>query len=202
MSDERDALEPELDAEQERALAEALVCAVAPAPIDPARHEAILQRAGIVRPPDEDDEDPFRPPTEEEQRQALALAQALDAGTPHPDAALARALRLAAGGAVDRDPPVEEILGRALRRAERPKVLYLRVGAAAALLAAAASVALVLGVQPERAEDAPELVVSRSLSPLFATETGALSASARLDRIANARARDLRNNRYARWGVR
>jgi hypothetical protein len=97
------------------------------------------------------------------------------------------------------------------------------VGAALAL---AASVALVVGTVGERNEPAaavsrvatPDetLIRSRSTQPLFdapfespevasaalTSRSRASSGSARIDRIAMARAGDFRENRFSRWGAR
>ncbi len=45
------------------------------------------------------------------------------------------------------------------------------------------------------------LAQSRSTAPLFQADSAG-AASSRIDRIASARSRDLRDNRYALWGVR
>jgi hypothetical protein len=85
--------------------------------------------------------------------------------------------------------------------------LGIGIGAA---LAAAAAVALLLSRAPSAtdAERAPlasaePLAPLRSTQPLFRepfARTG--GESARIDRIASARAADLRDNRFAAWGVR
>jgi hypothetical protein len=97
---------------------------------------------------------------------------------------------------------------RALPRTGR--VVYYRFGAAASLLAAAAAV--LLAVHPRGAPDsgrasasaeAPPLALlqSRSTASMFPPDSAG-AASDRIDRIATYRARELRDNRYALWGVR
>jgi hypothetical protein len=77
------------------------------------------------------------------------------------------------------------------------------IGVAAALSLAAGAV-LVFGGSHERPADvAASLTPTRSTQALFDepfARTG--GQSARIDRIASARAADLRENRFARWGVR
>jgi hypothetical protein len=77
-------------------------------------------------------------------------------------------------------------------------------GTAASGLALAASIALVVGSarRPEPAVALRELTPSRSLAPLLDADAARLSASERIDRVASVRARELRENRYAAWGVR
>jgi hypothetical protein len=72
---------------------------------------------------------------------------------------------------------------------------------ATAALALAAGLVLVVSRGPEVAHRPSELAESRSLSPLFAHEAGS-GASERLDRIVAMRSRELRDNRFASWGVR
>jgi hypothetical protein len=84
--------------------------------------------------------------------------------------------------------------------------LYLRFGGIAAALAAAAAVLLVASTHSRPESSAPELpalalVQSRSTAVLFQTATAG-PPSARIDRIASVRERELRDNRYAMWGVR
>jgi hypothetical protein len=74
-------------------------------------------------------------------------------------------------------------------------------------LAAAAAALLFLPTlsrsdAPAASAEPSALVKPHSTAPLFAErfETGATTA--RMDLIASARGRDLRDNRYAAWGVR
>ena len=80
-------------------------------------------------------------------------------------------------------------------------------GGVASLAAMAASIALVMRSSAPATSAAleapPAMAVSRSTAQLFPEGipvTG--GTSDRVDRIAYARAQDLRENRFARWGVR
>jgi hypothetical protein len=171
--------------------------------------------------------DPDAEPTEEERASAEALRRALE-GVAAPggadadeDAALAGRLR-AAWAPPPIDPEAHQrILAAALGEEPRsrsvPRRLPVRgaritpivVGAAAAL-ALAAGVAVVVrtqeGAQAPAAEPAlavQAVAVSRSTQPLFADRFPQLGGqSSRIDRIALARASDLRDNEFSRWGVR
>jgi len=159
--------------------------------------------------------DPDAPPSEEELREAEALRRALDeVSVPNEGATLARALVLAHA-----PPPLDDDANRALvERALRAPVVVVKVktrrsarafggvSAGAGVLAMAAAVMLVL--RPEAAStdssttQGVALHEARSTQPLFRepfAERGA--GSRRIDRIASARASDLRDNRYARWAV-
>lgn len=162
-----------------------------------------------------DDIDLDAPPTDEELAAAAALADALASKeAASSDAALyAEALRNAfapAPLADDRlDAIVEAALDRALPR-QRGRVIRVAFGGAAAVLAMAAAAALFLriGEQKDAASASnpsalPTLLAARSAQDLFDEpfpRTG--GTSERVDRIASARERELRANRYAAWGVR
>jgi hypothetical protein len=167
-------------------------------------------------------EDPDAPPSEEEVAASDALRRALeDPSLPNEAADLARAASLAhAPRPIDPEAHrriVETALARKAPRGGR----VIRVSfAAGAALALAASFALVSSLKDEKA--APEsavasapavpaipLVRSRSTQPLFEEPFAAprgpgapSSGSARIDRIAMARASDFRDNEYSRWGAR
>jgi hypothetical protein len=170
--------------------------AFAPTELDPQRHEQLLLAAL---------EDPFAPPSTEELVESERLRRALDDGDgDHPDLILARALSAAHAPS----PAAARVVApKALAAASRPagKVLYLRFGGVAAALAAAAAVLLLVSTHSRPESSAPELpalalVQSRSTAVLFQTTAG--PPSARIDRIASVRERELRDNRYAIWGVR
>ena len=154
--------------------------------------------------------DPDAPLTPEETRAAEELREALaDPTRPHADADFARSLALAYA---PRDLAPDEhraLLERALASASRPqargRLIRVAFGAGAAALALAAAIVLVVrseSMAPPTAEVLP-LSVARSTQPLFRepfpVEGG---ESARIDRIALARASDFRDNQFARWGVR
>lgn len=181
--------EAPLEPAAENALVQALRAAYAPAPLAPARHAELLALAL---------EDPFAPPNEEEARASERLRQALDRGDDtHEAAVLARALR-AAVNPTPLPPAAERRAARAT--APRASVVYVAFGAVA--LAVAAGFALFLARPSVPAESAAELVPSRSTQELFREPFATGEASARIDRIALARERDARENRYSAWGVR
>jgi hypothetical protein len=144
-------------------------------------------------------------PTAEEQREAEALREALEGRGEHDLAELAHALRMA-----DNPPEIDasvnaELVAGAIARTHRgrSKVIYVAFGAASAL-ALAAAFALVVGRGAfEGASGAQaELIPSRSTQELFdAPFPRQGGTSARVDRIADARARDYRSNLFARMGV-
>lgn len=157
-------------------------------------------------------EDPDAPPTDEELAAAEALALALE-DTASDDAAFAEALRAAHAPhdlPADRlDALVERALEAELPR-QRGRVIRVAFGASSAVLAMAAATFLFLRLQQaDNATQAPAassplaLARARSAQELFDEpfpRTG--GNSERVDRIATARERDLRANRYAAWGVR
>lgn len=198
------------DDETELALAEALAAAVRPEAIDPKRHASVLTAAFAAH---GDATHPLAPPSPEERMAASRLARALEHGSNDAGAALLRDLAAITPGAdaATSGAASERALRRALdqvpARPARSNVVFAWFGGAAAVLAAAAAVSLVIG-DPEpagRTRSRTAFAESRSAAPLFAEQLAAgaeLSASARIDRIASVRARELRDNRYLAWGVR
>jgi hypothetical protein len=189
-SDENAQALPELDAAEEAALAEALRASVRPGELTHERHQALLEAALL---------DPLAEPTEHERAAAAELRAALERNAPHTDAELARALAAAfrplpAGHAAA--AATERAVSRAL---PRPKVIAIAFAATAAL-SLAAGFLLFVGAHGESTGTRPELAESRSLSPLFARQP-IESESERLDRIVLVRSRELRDNRFASWGV-
>lgn len=159
-------------------------------------------------------------PSEEELKEAEALRLALeDPSRANEGADLLRALSLAHAPRPLDDAAHRRIVDQALARAAKERearakpargvVVRMAFGAAAALSLAAGAV---LFMQTSRSLDggatqaqiaAPPLVQVRSTAPLFREPFEARGGtSARIDRIAMARAEDLRENRFARWGVR
>jgi hypothetical protein len=190
---------PELTAAEEERLATALRHAFAPREIDPARHERLLSVAL---------EDPFAPASPDELVESERLRRALEGEGDHLDLTLARALAAAHSPKAAPSSSLAHASAELESRSgvHRAKVLYLRFGGAAAALAVAAAVLLSVGPRQSRAP-APDLqalalVQSRSTAPLFQTAAAAGAPSTRIDRIASVRARELRENRYALWGVR
>lgn len=159
------------------------------------------------------------PFTDDELAEAQRLRDALDgpseeATTASVDeedavqgAALLRSLR-AAHDARPIDPTLHDaIVSRALARRTRvngpPRGVVVRLGFAVVggLAAAAAMVAFIR--PPSERDGAPAApFLARSTESLLDEALIGGSASARIDRIASARAAELRDNRYAAWGVR
>jgi hypothetical protein len=188
--------EPELSPEESARWLQAVRAAISPDEISAERHERILSAAL---------EDPFAEPSAEELREAEALRVALDSGGEHEHAGLARALGNALGRAELEPSRAERSLEKAVPPSPaRSNVIWVAFGAAASALSLAAAVALVIG--STRSEEASvarrELALSRSLAPLLEADAARLSPSERMDRMASARAKDLRENRYTAWGVR
>jgi hypothetical protein len=190
-------LAPELEEE----LGSALRAAWAPDALDPALNEALIAQAL---------EDPLAAPSEEELVESERLRRALDGDGSHPSADLARALAAAAAPRPLSSPAAERLAQQALGRSAgrgKSNVIYVVFGSVAAVAALAASVLLFVkaGTAVDSgsvARAARDLAQSRSTAPLFHEKFDATTTTARIDRIALARARDLRSNRYALWGVR
>jgi hypothetical protein len=157
-------------------------------------------------------DDPDAPPSEEELAASSALRDALDdPSAAGPEVELARSLR-SAWSPHDIDPErhaaiVKEALARheAVRR-RRATVVRVSFGASA-VLALAAGVLLVVWngrpPSPDLARSYAAVAVSRSTQPLFSDRFAPRGGeSGRIDRIAMARASDLRDNEFAKWGVR
>jgi hypothetical protein len=201
--------EPRLPAEQVTELLAALEAALRPGELDANVNERLIELAL---------DDPMAPASEEELAESARLRDALDRGAPHEDTATLASLRAAfelpAASEPRIDSSVDQAVDVALRSvpatAPQPttrqgNVIYAVFGAASAVLAAAAVAMLFLGTAARRAPDAAlasDFARPRSTAPLFNErfETGATTA--RMDAIASARGRDLRDNRYAAWGVR
>lgn len=164
---------------------------------------------------DRDDErDPDAPASPEELAAAASLRDALDHG-PSPgaeneSAEIARAVHLAYAPRPLDDAEHRAIVAGGILRAEK-KASSRRRGRGVAVivvggLALAAAIALRVTEPAPRSASVialEPLVPVRSTQPLFRepfARTG--GESARIDRIASARASDLRDNRFAAWGVR
>jgi hypothetical protein len=155
-------------------------------------------------------DDPDAPASEEELREAEALRAALDdRATSHQGAEYLRSMKLAHD-----PPPIGAIEHRAmvegaLRARSKSKVVRIAFGGGGAL-ALAAGIALAAtrflasesGEPPAPAAAMAPLAAARSTQPLFPEPFARGEKSARIDRIAMARSADLRDNRFARWGVR
>jgi hypothetical protein len=177
-------------------------------------------------PDDEDIPPPDSPPSDEERAQAAQLRDALeDPSRAHQDAELARALSAAWSPreltTAEHRALVEQALARrdaAGRRGDgvlgfsRGKVFRVTFGASAALAVAAAVLLVVWSgkrppspraIGPATSARASVLAASRSTQALFSERFAPTGGeTARIDRIAVARAADLRDNEFAKWGVR
>lgn len=159
-------------------------------------------------------EDPLAAPTEQELAEAVRLRDALAQGTPHEDADMLGALRAPFAAPGDEDLAAAErvldsALGAAPQRARgRKNVIYAVFGTAGAALAAAAAVVILAGTLSRSSApaasgaEAAALIRPHSTAPLFDDRFETGETTARMDLIASSRGRDLRDNRYAAWGVR
>jgi hypothetical protein len=150
------------------------------------------------------------PASEEERAAAEDLRAALEDPRRTSDGAdLARALSSAWS---PRDLPAEEhaaLVARALarRRAPARSGRVVRISFALGTAVALAAAVLLVLRSDRRPLGAPAaavgLAVSRSTQPLFPDRFAPTGGeTARIDRIAMARAADLRDNEFAKWGVR
>ena len=198
-----------LDAAEEQRLSALLKHAFAPTELDPARHERLLLAAL---------EDPFAEPSPEELVQSERLRRALEGDTLADPVNLALARALANAHAPSTAAPsvatpaalagtnasVPSVASAPPKKASAT-VLYLRFGGIAAGLAAAAALLVTLnsGSNHAPAPDLPALALAQSRSTAALFQTASVGPpSARIDRIASVRERDLRANRYAMWGIR
>jgi hypothetical protein len=209
----RDRREPLGDAELvallppdvERQLAEALRAAWSPQPLEPAKNELLI---GLAL------EDPLAPPSEIEVAESERLRRALEGDGDHPYADLARAVA-SAGRPSELERTAAQRLVESARgddepspssAARRGNLVYVVFGAAAATLALAASIALFVGPMRDPSGQMTaklqDLAVSRSTASMFHEKFETAETTERVDRIALTRARELRSNRYALWGVR
>jgi hypothetical protein len=153
-------------------------------------------------------------PTPEELAAAEALRKALDAApgsdsASNDDADFLRSLKAAHSPAPLDAATNDALVAKALARRPKKKsaeqrgvVIRVAFGVAAAL-AVAAALFLIFGKLPTHTTAEPvALVRVRSTQPLFDKPFDTKDSSARVDRIAMARASDLRENRFAQWGVR
>ena len=166
-----------------------------------------------MSPKDDPEMAPEAPPSEAELAAAAALRRALERGRPDApgDAEwqLVEAIRAAADPAPLSEEGQRRILDDAFAKRPGGRVIYYAFGGVATLAAMAAGFALFLkAVSPETsapigAAVAAPMALSRSTADLFPDGIPAKGGtSGRVDRIASARARDLRENRFNRWGVR
>jgi hypothetical protein len=138
----------------------------------------------------------------------LLLAEELRLGLANDDAVIA--LRAAWAPAPLDDAEHRRIVEKALEAPAGAKVIELRsrpkrsvrvvVATTTTVLAFAAGIVLWITTTAQQA-DVP-LARARSTQPLFDEPFKAGETSARIDKIAIARASDYRSNRFTKWGVR
>ena len=153
-------------------------------------------------------DDPDAPPSAEELAESERLRQELeDPGSTHKDVLLAREVRLVVAPKPLEAATHRRILDRVVGNpaaAQRRTTLWIVGGA----MAAAAGVLFVMtnvregAPAPDATEVGASLVPAHSTDELFtAPFPKEQLTSQRMDIIAEARSRDLRANRYAKWGV-
>ncbi len=182
-----------LSGEAEEELMLALRMASTPTELDDRVNERLIAAAF---------EDPLAPPTEEELVASARLRDALDGGPSTPEARLAAALAATATPSDLDEQSAKRLVEEAL--ANRPRhsnVIYVAFASAVAVTAAAAAALLLAPAPPRTAPPAAAFVSSRSTTELFAEKFETNETSHRVDRIAEARQRDLRRNRYLAWGL-
>lgn len=195
-----------LPPEEEAEVLALLEAALRPSELDPELNERLLEMAL---------EDPLAPPSAEELVESERLRDALAGQGTHEDLAVLRALG-APFAQDDASGVAERVLQQTLDKSPkkpRSNVVYAMFGAGSAILAAAAAVALLVQ-SPRRAEQAPAAamvaaaptaaptyIAPHSTADMFDERFDTASTTARMDLIASARSRDLRDNRYASWGV-
>lgn len=138
--------------------------------------------------------DPDAPPTDDELKESERLRRELeDKHSAHPDAQLARALHLAVA-----PRPIDELSHRRILDGTVPR----RYPVVLVSFAAAAAVAIGAVSLQEPAPPRALLVQPHTTQALFAEPFKREGdTSKRVDAIVASRGRDLRANRYARWGV-
>lgn len=154
-------------------------------------------------------DDPDAPPSAEELAESERLRQELeDPGSTHKDVLLARELRLVVSPKPIEAATHRRILDRVLGNsaaAQRRTTMWIVGGA----LAAAAGVLFVMtSVRTDQGSPAATADLGASLAHVRSTDDLFTApfpkeqlTSQRIDIIAEARSRDLRANRYAKWGV-
>jgi hypothetical protein len=213
-----DEIEPAFSTEP--LLWEALVAAYRPQSLDPNLNESLIADAL---------EDPLREPSEDERAESERFRDALEGHAPHEDLALVEALtRSHRSTAVEGSELVqvsEDALANALAKAgavskqsstsvTKSNVVYVTFGVITAVALAAAGVMLVtfpVSVAEKQVADValtkpgaarPALTQSRSTAAHFRSKFERNTTTERMDIIASIRTRELRENRYAQWGIR
>jgi len=195
-----------IEVQERDSLLNAIGSAVSPEAIDPHRHAQLL-KAALSSSGDsaQMDDDPLAPPSFNEVIAAAATRKNLE------EDALVSLLRAAYAPSELATDSARPILCRTPTSAtpitrHNPKAPgatfwgVLAVAAAAALWVAHATQPPVDGLTPT-AQSQLNLAQSRTTRSLFSDSFAHSSASQRIDRIAQVRQRELRNNRYLMWGL-
>ncbi len=168
----------------------ALRAAWSPSALDDASHAAILADL---------------PASDEEARLAAELRDALAGNGATKDAELVGALHAAYRPTTLDDAEHRRIIDRAVAPKTADVITLRRPRRVAVTVTATSVLALAAGVllflTTSRPPDEVPLAKARSTQPLFGEPFKAGETSARIDRIALARAADYRDNRFVKWGV-
>jgi hypothetical protein len=152
--------------------------------------------------------------TRVEREAAYRLRAEIEGEAPVREAAVLHALKVAAAPPALDPARNEELIAAALARAAPPRLRRravvrrlapVTIAAITGITALAAGLALFFGQPKLEAPATAALIPARSTQELFDATTPFPrrgEESARIDRIAAARASDLRANRFAAWGVR
>lgn len=154
--------------------------------------------------PDDRILDPDTPVSAAEQAEAEALRNALETGRENNAGAFANALRLGAHSG-ELSPEANRALIADSMKSAPPahgRLIRATFGGALVVWAAAAALVLYARSQSARFDGEGEPRQARSTTPLFSEPFRVGQKSARIDRIAIARADDFREDRFGRWGVR
>lgn len=185
----RDALEDPSIGDPDADLARSLRAAFDPSPLAASAHAQIVDDV----------------PTAEELELAAELRDALDADPVIQ--ALGAAWRPKEINSIEHRQIVATALPPAAKQGGR--VMRVTFGFVAGAVAIAASVVVWMNAPHAQGHGSPEqvpLARARSTQDLFPSydgfKSGEASATARIDKIAIARAGDYRDNRFAKWGVR
>ena len=196
-----------IEVQERDVLFDALQAAADPRPLDAQRHQQLLQNAllGSTATRGDSEENPLEPASDEELAAALKTREQLEFDP------LASLLRTAYRPS-PLSPSVEQaIRGAALRpprsAAATPSYVPRMVVWSAFALTAAAAVWMVIPKALFESESSfsqgpqAKLNLSRTTNPLFQQPFAASKPTERIDRIAQVRQKDLRDNRYALWGL-
>lgn len=195
-----------IEAQERDSLLNAIGSAASPEALDPHRHAQLLKAAlspsgnsaQIV-------DDPLAPPSANELIAAAATRKGLEA---NPLVSLLRAAYAPSELAPDSarsilDSTLKSPAPLTLHNARARSATFwgvLAVAAAAVLWVARATQPHLDGLNPS-GQSQLNLAQSRTTRSLFSESFAHSSASERIDRIAQVRQRELRNNRYLMWGL-